>query len=505
MPDTVITCFAAPGVGGSLSVVVTVGSQTSPPSIQTLRYKSPVVSGLSGLGAMNAPTTGGTTIIISGNNFGPLTQLGSNGLPVDGPASIGITLPLASYSRSASSLPSATGRRMLGSMPVMQAINCFVSVQDVQIVCTTAPGVGASLVWAVTIGSQTSAPSNATSSYSPPSIADYMGPGASGADTVGSQAVIIDGHNFGPVGTVPDSATYGGPNATQFVASGCVVTTDHVAITCATAPGAGAALKWLVVVGGQYSVYPTTSYAVPLITGLSGPGARDASSEGGQVVNIAGQFFSFGSFLERVTYGPSGSDYVATSCSYVSPHVVISCLTVPGTGRVLRWLVTVGGQTSALSAVSSSYELPDIVSVTPSVAPSSGGGSATLLATGLALLAPAATQTIYLETCYESAAYPQQADIDAYWAAVQSGAAPAAALVASVQPWIASLTTPPITSVQAGTTTGGLVFTIPPGLPGCGGSFWVTVSGVPSAVGTFDYASPFISNAGASSSGNGGL
>jgi hypothetical protein len=177
---------------------------------------------------------------------------------------------------------------------------------------------------------------------------------------------------------------------------------------------------------------------------------------------------------------------------------MISCLTMPGTGRVMRWLVTVGGQTSVLSATSSSYELPDIIAVSPSLPPSSGGGSATVLATGLALLAPSATQTVYLETCYENAAHPQQADIDAYWAAVQMGTAPSPALVAVVQLWIAALTKPAITSVQAGSTTGGLVFTIPPGLPGCRGSLWVAVSGVPSVVWVYDYASPVISNAGAS-------
>lgn len=221
-----------------------------------------------------------------------------------------------------------------------------------------------------------------------------------------------------------------------------------------------------------------------------------ASSEGGQVVNITGQFFSFGSFLERVTYGPNGDDYEATNCAYVVPHSQISCLTLPGTGRVLRWLVSIGGQTSALSAVSSSYELPTIISVTPSVYQSSGGGTATVQASGLALLSSTATQTIYLETCYESVAYPQQADIDAYWAAVQAGTSPATALVETIQPWIAALATPAITGVQTGSTTGSLTFTIPPGLPGCGGSFWVTVNGVPSTVLTFDYASPTIYNAG---------
>ena len=521
---SVVTCFASPGVGSALSVSITAGGQTSPASVQTMRYQSPLVASLSGLGAVNAPTTGGTSIVISGNYFGPLTQLGPSGLPAADPQSIGFTLPLASYSRDAGSLPPASAR----TAPVMQALNCFVSVDDVQIICTTAPGVGAGLVWAVTIGSQTSAPSNATSSYAPPSVSDYVGPGAADADTVGSQAVIIDGHNFGPLGTVPDSATYGGPNATQFAATGCVVTTAHLVITCSTAPGAGAALKWLLTIGGQASVYPTTSYAVPLITGLSGPGALDgegrsgslggplfslrppttlfvlaASTEGGQVVNITGSFFSFGAFLERVTYGPNGNDYAAAGCAYAVPHYVIACRTVPGTGRILRWLVTVDGQTSALSSVASSYQRPIISSVTGALGSvtsplqatplsvSSGGGLATVLASGLALLDPAATQAVTLETCYEGAAYPQQADINAYWAAVQGGVAPAPSLIATVQPWIAALTAPAVVKGAVG-----LTFTVPPGIPGCGGSFWVTVSGVPSDVWTFNYASPVITNAG---------
>lgn len=192
--NSVVTCFAVPGIGSNLGVSVTVGGQTSATSAQTLRYVSPVVSGLSGLGAANAPTTGGTQIVISGSHFGPLTPLGTDGLPVVGPSSIGITLPLASYSRSANSLPPASGR-LLAATPVMVALNCFVSVADVQIICTTAPGVGFGLVWSVTIGSQTSAPSNATSTYAPPSIADYTGPGATSADTTGYQSIAIEGHN----------------------------------------------------------------------------------------------------------------------------------------------------------------------------------------------------------------------------------------------------------------------------------------------------------------------
>lgn len=250
----------------------------------------------------------------------------------------------------------------------------------------------------------------------------------------------------------------------------------------------------------RYGCAPPT--ALPLLA---------ASTEGGQAVNITGSFFSFGAFLERVTYGPNGNDYAAAACAYAVPHYVIACRTVPGTGRILRWLVTVDGQTSALSSVASSYQRPAIASVTGALgtvtsplqaAPlsvSSGGGLATVLAAGLALLDPAATQAVTLETCYEGAAYPQQADIDAYWTAVQGGAAPAPALIAAVQPWIAALTAPAV--VKGG---GGLTFTVPPGIPGCGGSFWVTVSGVPSDVWTFNYASPTITNAGEARGGHPG-
>ena len=127
---SVVTCFAAPGMGGALAAVITIGGQSSAPSSPGLRYMTPVVSGLSGLGAVNAPTTGGTQIVLSGNFFGPLTPLGSGGLPVAGPESIGITLPLATYTRAG---PATT------SFPVIQALGCFVSVADVQVRCACEP------------------------------------------------------------------------------------------------------------------------------------------------------------------------------------------------------------------------------------------------------------------------------------------------------------------------------------------------------------------------------
>ena len=62
--------------------------------------------------------------------------------------------------------------------------------------CVTAPGTGAGLQWFVNIAGQVSGGWNATS-YAPPSIAYFNGPGAADADTDGNQTVTITGNNFG--------------------------------------------------------------------------------------------------------------------------------------------------------------------------------------------------------------------------------------------------------------------------------------------------------------------
>jgi hypothetical protein len=57
--DVLIGCSAAPGVGGSVAVIVTVGGQSSNISATGIfSYAAPVITGLSGLGAIMAPTTG---------------------------------------------------------------------------------------------------------------------------------------------------------------------------------------------------------------------------------------------------------------------------------------------------------------------------------------------------------------------------------------------------------------------------------------------------------------
>ena len=134
------------------------------------------------------------------------------------------------------------------------------------------------------------------------------------------------GDNFGPAGTPIDLATYG-PNGTGIVSPGCTLVIPHTEVRrpraclparwrggggggsrrlctpspplpplpaqvwCNTSVGAGAALSWILTIGGQRSVAPSTAYGPPQITALGGAVA-DAPTQGGASVTLYGSFLS---------------------------------------------------------------------------------------------------------------------------------------------------------------------------------------------------------------------
>ena len=108
---------------------------------------------------------------------------------------------------------------------------------------------------------------------------------------------------------------------------------------------------------------PTTSYGVPHISRIEGPGAVSASTYGGEQVVIRGSNFgppnSSIEYFEEVSYGP-GLRYSASGCSVVD-HDTITCLTVPGIGSGLPWAVFVASQRSS-EVVTTSYGQPTIFS-----------------------------------------------------------------------------------------------------------------------------------------------
>ena len=100
------------------------------------------------------------------------------------------------------------------------------------------------------------------------------------------------------------------PTAAQLLkASGAGAIAGTVAaIRCRSTPaGVGTGLRWAVTVNGLVSPASpqTTGYARPLVSSVSGPGARDARTRGGEIVYIRGANFGPGTcwvLLSRVGY-----------------------------------------------------------------------------------------------------------------------------------------------------------------------------------------------------------
>ncbi len=254
-------------------------------------------------------------------------------------------------------------------------------------------------------------PYDADSSYGVPVVFSYEGNGASASATQGGSVVVIEGQNFGSAAANQiDAIVYESPDGTLFNAtSGCGITIDHEQITCYTVAGAGSNLRWQITIATQESEFPTTAYADPVIYGFrSTNAARNGNSAGFETVVIVGNNFGpvhfdkrdgrgvvAATFLNTVTYGgSSGTKYTAVACAVTVDHTEITCNTAPGVGRNLAWVVEVGKQYSPRSTstctgaddgfgvpllCSTSYAVPRIDALEPSVGLTSGVTEVTVL------------------------------------------------------------------------------------------------------------------------------
>lgn len=332
---TTLSCTVPAGVGANLAWIVTVGGQDSDASTDTTTYTPPQISALSGTGITSMTTSGGTEVVITGTNFGPIA---------------GHTVT-ATYGSDGSGF---------------SAVGCQVTEAHTEITCESNDGVGAGLLWRVVVGSQLSPASTDHTSYQPPEINSIVG--GSALVTSGNELVTINGDQFGPVST-PVAAVYG-PGGAGYVATDCEVTVAHVRVQCRTAAGIGAGHGWVVTVGDQDSAVSTgsalTSYAAPSISGLSGTSIGSLPTTGGIDVTIEG--LNFGGSSEDipvVTYGPGGTEYTAESCTILIEHTRIRCETVAGVGAGHTWQITVGQQ-SGTSSDTTAYAPPSISSLVPS-------------------------------------------------------------------------------------------------------------------------------------------
>ena len=366
-----IMCTTIPGVGRGLRWRVTLGEQTGAPSLVTTSYRPPVVTSVTGPGTQGGSTMGGQEVIISGFGFVP-----------------GVSISVM-YGRK----QTAPKQHALESATAYRAKNCVVVVEHFSLRCYTAEGTGKDHAWQVDVeGLGSSSLFSANTSYAPPVIAEITGAGASLADTAGGQAIHLHGANFGPMREENVvTARYGvlGSNA-LYEARECSVTAPHKMISCTTVAGVGKPLFWSVLVDGQNSTVPTTSYARPEIHNISllDPNIDDnaatvadiakAATTGGQLLIIQGAYFgAIGSNdIKSVSYGAMGRTYVARNCAVLSnipsTEARMQCSTVPGVGRNLRFLVNIGGQESAIvntkrSAATLSYADPVIKWITPAV------------------------------------------------------------------------------------------------------------------------------------------
>lgn len=290
-------------------------------------------------GSLPMATGGGSFVYINGTNFGPTAFKGAE-------ASIGeVTYrPVNSLGRSYS------------------AKDCEMEVQNTRIRCTAPPGVGQGLHWTVHVGDQSGTSSVATR-YKAPLLRRVTGAGPLGTNS--SAVLRLRGDNLGPVGTyaaVQYVANIGDGDEETHEARDCRVVIADKEVQCAAVPGVGTDLRWTAQIGGQASnELANGSYAAPTVADVRPLDGPTLTTRGGDRVAILGT--NLGPRVERVEvqYGPQdGLRYRARDCTFARPHAELTCLTVPGAGSDLVWTVTVGGQRSAPSTVTTNYKRPQL-------------------------------------------------------------------------------------------------------------------------------------------------
>ncbi len=168
--------------------------------------------------------------------------------------------------------------------------------------------------------------------------------------TQGGEAVTVYGKNLGPSIGALDSVSYRNSrlaNSTTFTVDvrGCVMLEPHESVSCHTVVGAGQSLEWVLVVAGQESSNPSTSYAPPFVAAIvpaaAGVDVGALPTNGGASVWLVGTNFgpehqspdALTSFLDAVTYGPTSTEYtpsaaVVRACAPLRVCVECACLCV---------------------------------------------------------------------------------------------------------------------------------------------------------------------------------
>ena len=113
----------------------------------------------------------------------------------------------------------------------------------------------------------------------------------------------------------------------------CTVSIPHTQLLCSVLPGGGLNMAWTIVLDGQASTLPYTSYNAPAINaitladGSTGLPAAGLPAVGGTTLMLLGSgfgpvdFFSgaaYSPLLSALTYGPTGVEYSAANFTVLS-------------------------------------------------------------------------------------------------------------------------------------------------------------------------------------------
>ena len=374
--NTEIRCVSTAGVGYGHKWTITISTPgtstwTHTSGTHTTSYAVPTITTV--VRASNMPTTGNATVTLTGTNFGTLYNGCESGC-TDTEGLLG-DVAMVYYARTPNALASSASRYHCSA--------AMVTVANQQIVCTTQAGVGDTLYWSVTIGAKphgdgwtlSSTDTNPLNngSYAAPSIANVSTGGR--MTTSGGEKVKLEGIDMGPLGTSVDVVTYGGDEGYKYTATACVVTVAHTHIECVSAPGIGTDLGWRVQIGNNTSPLSTatSSYRGPTVASntegvkaVTGSGATNGGTSGGELLVIAGTEFGPTGEVDTPTVwygdveGDSGRMYRARDCMVSVAYTQITCLTAEGVGFNHSLRAIVGEQSSTWYNALISYNQPTV-------------------------------------------------------------------------------------------------------------------------------------------------
>ena len=251
------------------------------------------------------------------------------------------------------------------------ANDCVIIESNTKIECLTSEGYGSEIQWKVSIGGLTSntikkgtykRPSLNKVTLNNQTVGVISTTGVFSNNNADYNGLIFEGNEFGTDSNLI-SVVYES-NSFEYRANQCNIIEPRVKIQCESIqPGVGTGFRWKVLLDLRSSEWlstPNIKYASPSITSVSGEGAIDAYTNGGQTVLIQGDNFGPAYHTTPIMkYGLSASEYTAQECVVIN-HENIECKTAEGTGKNHSWTVEISGQMSNVFAAGTNYRAPSI-------------------------------------------------------------------------------------------------------------------------------------------------